>query len=254
MSSQSPAKTYSIHELATLSGVSVRTLHYYDEVGLLSPQERLENGYRVYGKIQLLRLQEILFFKELDFSLEHIKKILYSSSFHRETALQEQKHMLGLKVERLKRLIHTIDSTLSMNNQNIQDEELYDAFKDDDVKQYQEEVKQRWGNTDAYKQSMARVQKMTKAQMEKFKQDGRAHTQAIADNMHKGVEHPDVQALIQKSYEGINFFYECSIDMFQKLGQMYVDDPRFTAYYEQFGPGLAVFMRDAIHVYCSQHQ
>lgn len=130
-------------------------------------------------------------------------------------------------------------------------DELYDAFKDEDVKEYQEEVKQRWGDTDAYKQSMARTSKMTKAQMDELKQKGKAHTQALADNMYKGIDHPDVQALIKKSHEGVNFFYDCSLEMFRNLGNMYVDDPRFTAYYEKFAPGLAVFVRDAINFYCN---
>ncbi len=247
---------YSIHQLAKLSGVSVRTLHYYDQIGLLTPDQRGKNGYRVYGKKDLLRLQEILFFKELDFSLDHIKKILQSPSFQRETALRDQKHMLDLKQKRLERLIHTLDKTiLSMKNQHtLEDEELYDAFKDNDVKQYQEEVQQRWGNTQAYQQSISRVKKLTKKEMEALKEKGRLHTQKIADTMHKGVSHPDVQDLIQQSYEGVNFFYDCSIDMFEKLGQMYVNDPRFTAYYEKFAPGLAVFMRDAIQVYCQNHK
>lgn len=245
-------KEYFIQQLASLAGVSVRTLHYYDEIGLLTPDHIKSNGYRYYGEKQLLLLQQILFFKELEFPLDEIKRILKSPHFDMETALQEQKKMLVLKSKRVEKLIQTINKTLRSMKQDekLQDEELYDAFKDDDVKQYQQEAKDRWGNTDAYKQSMARVGKMTKAQMQKLKEDGKAHTQMIADNMHKGVEHADVQALIEKSFQGVNFFYDCSLEMFRNLGKMYVEDPRFTASYEKFAPGLAVFMRDAIAYYC----
>lgn len=246
--------SYTVNKLAILAGISVRTLHYYDEIGLLRPSTIAKNGYRYYEEKELIRLQQILFFRELDFPLDEIKHMLDRPGFSVIEALKDHKKLIKLKRERLDRLIQTIDKTMKhMNtNQKMKDEEMYDAFKDDDVKQYQEEVKNRWGNTDAYKQSMYKVSKMTKVDMDKLKEDGKKHTQAIADNMHKGIDHPDVQALIKQSHEGVNFFYECSVEMFRSLGQMYVDDPRFTAYYEKFAPGLAVFMRDAIAYYCDQ--
>lgn len=247
---------YSINQLATLAGVSVRTLHYYDEIGLLTPDHVKDNGYRYYGEKQLLLLQQILFFKELEMPLSEVKKIMGSTYFDRGMVLKDQKNLLNLKMKRLKKIIHTIDKTLSSmnNNHTINDEELYDAFNDAEMKQYHEEAKQRWGNTDAYKQSMERVSKMTKAQMDKLKADGKAHLKAIADAMPKGISHPDVQALIAKSHEGINFFYDCSLEMFRNLSNMYVEDPRFKATYENVAPGLAQFMRDAIHYYCDQKE
>lgn len=132
----------------------------------------------------------------------------------------------------------------------IQDEELYDAFKDDDVKHYQDELKHRWGDTDAYKQSMARVGKMTKAQMDTLKEDGKKLTQKLADAMDKDIKSVEVQELIAEHYKGIQFFYDCSLPMYRNLGTMYVDDARFTAYYDKFRPGLAVFVRDAIEYFC----
>lgn len=243
---------YTIHELAELAEISVRTLHYYDEIGLLKPSYVERNGYRRYEHKELLKLQQILFFKELEFPLDQIKTMISSPSFDHKEALRDHRKLIHLKRTRLDNLIKTIDKTLkSMNNKKkIKDEELYDAFKDEDVKQYQEEVKERWGNSEAYKQSMAKVSKMTKAEMNKLKEDGKKHTQKIADNMHKGHTHPDVQVLIAESHAGVNFFYECSTEMYRNLGQMYVDDARFGAYYEKFAPGLAVFMRDAIAHYC----
>lgn len=245
-------KEYSIQQLATLAGVSVRTLHYYHEIGLLTPAHVKNNGYRYYGEKQLLLLQQILFFKELEFPLDEIKRIVKSPYFDMETALQEQKKMLLLKSKRVEKLIQTINKTLRSMKQNekLQDEELYDAFKDDDVKQYQDEVKQRWGNTDAYKQSMARVGKMTKAQMDKLKEDGKKFTQKLADAMDKDIQSKEVQDLIAEHYKGIQFFYDCSLEMYRNLGKMYVDDVRFTAYYDKFRPGLAMFVRDAIEYFC----
>jgi DNA-binding transcriptional MerR regulator len=247
---------YTVNQLSQLAGISVRTLHYYDEIGLLKPSVVGTNGYRYYEEVELIRLQQILFFRELEFPLEDIKRMLNRPGFSVVEALKDQKKLIRLKQSRLEKLIHAIDKTIkTMNaNQKINDTEMYDVFKDTDVKQYQNEVKERWGNSDAYRESMKKVGKMTKKEMEKLKEDGKKHTQAIADSMDKGIEHPDVQKLIKQSHEGVNFFYECSHEMFRNLGNMYVEDPRFTAYYEKFRPGLAVFMRDAIAYYCDQHE
>ncbi len=256
MKSMEKPMRYTVKQLASLAAISVRTLHYYDEIGLLTPSFVAKNGYRYYEQKELLRLQQILFFRELEFPLEDIKRMLDRPGFSMVEALSDQKKLLQLKRKRIDGLIKSIDKTIvSMNNNHpLNGEELYDPFKDEDVKQYQEEVRQRWGNTDAYKQSMARVGKMTKKEMEKLKEDGKKHTQALADSMDKGASHPDVQALIAKSHAGVNFFYDCSLETFRNLGQMYVDDPRFTAYYEKFRPGLAAFMRDAIAYYCDHQQ
>jgi hypothetical protein len=122
------------------------------------------------------------------------------------------------------------------------------------VKQYQNEVKERWGNTDAYRVSMAKVSKMTKAQMDKLKEDGKKFTQMLADAMGKDVSSPEVQELVKQHHAGIEFFYKCPPEMYRNLGKMYVDDPRFTAYYDKFKPGLAKWLNDAIQYFCDQHK
>lgn len=247
---------YTVNQLATLAAISVRTLHYYDEIGLLKPSFIAKNGYRYYEEKELVLLQQILFFRELEFPLEEIKRMLTRPDFSVVEALRDQKKLMQLKRNRIDGLIKTIEKTMKTMSEKkqIEGEELYDAFKDDEVKQYQDEVKQRWGNTEAYKQSMARVSNMTKKEMEKLKEDGKKHMQALADSMDKGITHPDVQALIAKSHEGVNFFYDCSLEMFRNLGNMYVEDPRFTATYDKYRPGLAVFVRDAIAYYCDTQE
>jgi len=248
---------YTIQKLANLGNVSVRTLHYYDEIGLLKPSHIGKNSYRYYEEKELLKLQQILFFRELEFPLEKIKKLLNSPYFDEETAFIDHKTTLLLKKKRIEKLIRLIDKTMQdiKNNLVIDNaEELYDAFKDDDVREYQKEVEERWGNTNAYKQSMAKVNKMTKKEMEKLKEEGKIFTQKLADSMDKGIESKEVQDLISEHYKGIQFFYDCPIEMYRNLGKMYVDDVRFTAYYDKFRPGLAVFVRDAIEYYCNQHQ
>jgi len=247
---------YTINQLAKLSGVTVRTLHYYDEIGLLKPSSIHRNGYRSYEKKELLRLQQILFFRELDFPLADIKKILDKPDFEIVGALRRHKDLMKLKQKRFDKLINTIDKTIKhmAKQQNMKDEELYDAFNDPDVKRYQEEAKQRWGNTDAYKQSMKKVGKLTKAQMEKIKKDGIELTKKLAACMDKEITDKEVQKLIGQHYKNIQFFYDCPLEMYRNLGKMYMDDPRFTAYYDKHGKGLASFMRDAIAHFCDNKE
>jgi hypothetical protein len=134
------------------------------------------------------------------------------------------------------------------------EDEIYDVNKDGDVSQYQDEVKQRWGNTDAYKQSMFKVSKMTKKQMAELKKSGIEQTKKLAAAMDKPVSDKEVQNLIALHYEGIKFFYDCPIEMYRNLGNIYVADPRFTKYYDKHRPGLALFVRDAINYFCDHYE
>lgn len=248
--------TYTVKQLARVAGVTVRSLHYYDEVGLLKPARIRKNGYRQYGQAELLKLQQILFFRELDFPLDDIKKMLDRPGFDMVAALRDHKGLINLKQKRLAALVRTIDKTIKhmTSEKKIKDEELYDAFKDDDVKEYQQEVKERWGNSEAYQQSMARVSKMTRAEMDKLKEDGKKFTQKLADSMDKDIASDEVQALVKEHYNGIRFFYDCPLGMYRNLGRMYIADRRFAAYYERFRPGLASFLKEAIEVFCDKKE
>lgn len=131
--------------------------------------------------------------------------------------------------------------------------ELYDPSEDPEIKEYQEEAEKRWGSTEAYKQSIKRIGKMTKLQMDKLKKDSIEFTKKLASAMDKDIKNKEVQDLIAEHYKGIQFFYDCPLEMYRNLGQMYVDDPRFTAYYDRHRPGLAVFVRDAIAYFCNEN-
>jgi DNA-binding transcriptional MerR regulator len=248
---------YTIKKVADLAGISVRTLHYYDEIGLLKPTLVAENGYRYYEEKELLKLQQILFFKELEFPLEKIKEIVNSPYFNPQTALEDQRKLLKLKKKRTEELLALIDKTMQ-NLQNDTDQkvtqEMYDPFKDQEYLQYKDEVEKRWGNSDTYKQSMEKVKKMTKQEMDGLKEQGKQLNQELAKAMDKKIDDPEVQALIERHYQGIKFFYDCSLEMYRNLGAMYVNDPRFTATYDKVKPGLAVFLRDAINYYCDVHK
>ncbi len=249
---------YTINKLAKLAGVSVRTLHYYDEIGLLKPSFIKNNGYRYYEDKELIKLQQILFFRELEFPLEDIKKILSSPHFNRVEVLRQQRSLLKLKRERIDKLLITIDKAINSDLQKIGGEsmntdDLFAAFGDEELVKNMKEAKVRWGNTDAYKQSMRKVKGWTKKDYERIKKEGEEFTKKLADAMDKEINSREVQELIKQHHQGIEYFYDCSIEMYRNLGEMYVSDPRFAKYYNKFRPGLAVWLRDAINYYCDNN-
>ncbi len=251
-----PSMTYTVSGLAKLAGISVRTLRYYDQIGLLKPSFIKENGYRHYEERELLRLQQILFFRELDFPLREIAELMKAPGFDMAAALSEQRNMLLMKKERLAKLIVTIEKTIRTmkGGDYMKNDDLFASFDDAKMKEYMEEAKRRWGHTEAYRQSMERTKHWTKEDYEKEKKRGEDFTKILTGVMDEDIKSEKVQALIQKHYDSINRFYDCPLDVYRGIGQMYVDDKRFTAYYDRFRKGLAVFMRDAIAHYCDMHK
>ncbi len=247
---------YTIKQLATLAGVSVRTLHHYDQVGLLKPQRLEQNGYRTYGEGELLLLQQILFFRELDFPLPEIKKIISAPNFNLAAALREHRHLITLKQKRLTKLLKTIDATINKltNHQPMPDQDLYGNFTKEEMDKYSEEAKQRWGNTDAYKQSTERVKKMGKEGLNKALLDSSKITVDIADCMKNGdaPTSTKVQELIAQHYNWLRNFYEPNLDIYRGLATMYVQDERFKANYENIATGLAQYMQDAMFYFADQ--
>lgn len=250
--STSASMPYTVQQLASLSGVSIRTLHYYDKIALLKPKRLPTNGYRQYGEKDLLVLQQILFFRELDFSLQEIKSILSAPSFDLKIALQDQKKLIALKRKRLADLISTIDKTISKLNQKtfMSDNELYSTFSHAEADQYAEEAKARWGNTKAYKRSQAREKKMSKADWEALKKKGDDLMKQIVNNMFRGPKSAEVQLLIAQHYHNLNDFYTPNLAIYRGLANLYIEDERFMATYEKYAQGLAQFMHGAMCFYC----
>lgn len=250
--------TYTVKQLAKLAGISVRTLHYYDETGLLKPSFMKANGYRCYEEKELLTLQQILFFRELEFPLEKIKQIMQSPGFDSLAALSDQQKLLELKKKRIEKLLITIKKTKEFlkGGDSMSNDDKYSAFSDPAYQKYKDEVEQRWGDTQAYKQSMERVGKMTKADLERFKAESEDISRNIAELMTKGFSYdsPEVQKQIDRFYKYLHNFYDPSYKMFKGLGQMYVDDPRFREVYEKRAKGFAEFMRDAMAFYADEHE
>lgn len=243
---------YTVQQLAKLAHVSVRTLHHYDDIGLLKPASVGKNGYRYYEQPQLLRLQQILFFRELEFPLQEIARILDAPDYDRAAVLKGQKKMLTLKRDRMNQILTTLTNTLTtMNNDNLpEDRDLFDGLSREQMDAYQAEAKERWGHTDAWKQSQERMKNWSKDDMRAIQKEGKDILLKIVQLMDRGPSDSKVLSLIEAYHQHMGQFYDCSLQMFRGLGTMYSEDERFAAYYEKFAPGLAEFMTQGIHHYC----
>jgi DNA-binding transcriptional MerR regulator len=248
--------SYTVKQLAKAAGVTVRTLHYYDEIGLLKPSFLKANGYRCYEEKELVKLQQILLFRELDFALEDIVQIINAPGYQVLDALAEQRTLLAMKRARLDGLLVTLERTMKKlkEGRDMNTDELFAAFTESQIEQYKEEVKAKWEMTDAYQQSIDRTRRWTKEDFERIKEEGQAITLLLAQLMEKGAAHAEVQAHIEQHFQHINQFYDCSYEMYRHLGHMYSVDPRFAEHYNTVAPHLAEFIRDAIANYCSAHE
>lgn len=235
-----------VHEVAALSGVSIRTLHYYDQIGLLPPSATTEAGYRLYDEESLRKLQEILFLRELDFPLREIAQMVGSPSFDRTKAVRGHRKLLTLRRERLTGLIALCDRILEGETQMSFEE--FDRTREDDAKaQYREEAKRRWGETDSYQESERRAQRYGKEDAKKMERESEEIFQAFARLVGQNPASAPVQALVEKWRLHIDrYYYPCSVEMLKNLGQMYVGDERFTKNLDQYGEGTAKLMSEAI--------
>ena len=238
-----------IKEFADFTGVSVRTLHYYDEIGLLVPAYVDKNtGYRYYDENCLLRMQEILFYRELDFSLKNIAEILSSPNYDKTKALKEQKYLLTLKKERIERLISAIDGA-------VKGENVMKAFDDSEFEKHKAEAQEKWGKTDAYKEHAQRTKDYSKEKWNDLA-EGMDHIMAEFALCLRNGETPDsrdAQNLVKMLQNHITEnYYLCTNEILAGLGQMYVADERFRNNIDKHADGTAEFIRDAIDVYCGK--
>lgn len=241
-----------IREFAKLTGVSVRTLHFYDEIGLLKPSSvDKQNGYRIYDEYALTKMQEILFYRELDFSLKEIRIILSSPEYDKQKALKEQKYLLTLKKERLERLISALDCAMKgeIVNMNVFDNNEFEEKR----AEYAKEAKEKWGDSAAYKES---VEKTKGYSADKQNQVNAAMDEIIAEFAEckmKGFapSSKEAQVLAKKWQDFITEnYYTCTKEILAGLGEMYVADERFLKNIDRHGDGTARFMSDAIKAYC----
>ena len=243
-----------VKEVSELVSISVRTLHHYDEIGLLVPDEITAAGYRMYSNANLERLQQILFFKELGFSLKDIKNIIDDPAFDAEEALHMHKLILLEKRQRLDQIIATIDKTVLHLRGEIQmtAKEQFQGFNFSD-NPYEQEARQRWGDRTIDEANRKTVHQPADKQKELSEQMNDIFRR-LATLRHTAPESAEAQAEMKKWYLYLNQIGSYSPEAFKVLGQMYVEDERFTRNIDQFGEGLAQFICNAMAVYADQHQ
>ena len=239
-----------IKEFAKLTGVSVRTLHYYDEIGLIKPAlVDAQNGYRFYDENSLLRMQEILFYRELDFPLKSILEILSSPDYDKQKALAEQRKLLKLKKERLERIIDALDgATKGKVTMTAFDNSDYETAR----KQYEAEAKQRWGETDAYKEHQEKTADYSKDKWQEVNDGLMAVFAKFAECKNNGhtADSDDAQVLVKELQNYITEnYYTCTKEILAGLGQMYVADERFKTNIDKNGNGTTEFVSKAIENY-----
>ncbi len=236
-----------IKEFAAFTGVSVRTLHYYDEIGLLAPAfVDKRTGYRYYDDKSLLRMQEILFYRELDFSLKSICEILASPNYDKRKALNEQKILLTLKKERLERLIASIEEATKGAN-------VMHAFDNSEFEKHKAETKAKWGSTDAYREYTDKAKDYSKQTWTSLAagMDQIMAQFALCMKKAEKPDSPEVQNLVKMLQNHITEnYYHCTNEILAGLGQMYVADERFQNNIDKHGDGTAAFICEAIGIYC----
>ncbi|MGW1614293.1 MerR family transcriptional regulator [Streptomyces sp. NPDC002285] len=250
--------SYSVGQVAGFAGVTVRTLHHYDDIGLLVPSERSHAGHRRYSDAGLDRLQQILFYRELGFPLEEVAALLDDPDADPRAHLRRQHELLTARIEKLQKMATAVEHAMEARKMgiNLTPEEKFEVFGDFDPDQYEEEVQERWGNTDAYRQSQQRAASYTKEDWQRIQREADELNRRFVALMEAG-EPADSEVAMDAAEEhrrGIaRNHYDCGHEMHACLGEMYVSDERFTQNIDQAKPGLAVYLRDAILANAARH-
>ncbi|MCM3612038.1 MerR family transcriptional regulator [Planococcus sp. MERTA32b] len=247
---------YTVQKLARMAGVSTRTLRYYDEIGLLEPARKNSSGYRIYGREEVDKLQQILFYRELGMDLDSIQKIISNPSFDGPSALRMHREKLLARRRQLDLLITNVESTISAaeGKSTMADNEKFKGFKqklvDDNEQQYGEEIRGKYGN-DTVDKSNAKMLNMSEEKYEEFKSLEQEVLDALAEACEAGDPSGELaQKTADLHKQWLSFTWPAySKEAHAGLAQMYVDDERFAAYYEKACVGGAKFLRDAIVIY-----
>ena len=242
---------YTVGEVASLSGITVRTLHHYDDVELLHPSDRSPAGYRLYTAADLERLQEILFFRELGFSLAEIGRVLDTSSYSRARALTEQRRLLVQKAQHVRAMIDSIDRAITAHNEGdtMNADDMFDVFGDFDPTEYEAEAEERWGDTDAWRESGRRTSQYGKDDWQAIKDEGDAISREFAAVLAAGEPADSNVAMDIAERHRLyidRWFYSLDHEQHANLATMYVADPRFAETWNRYGDGVAEFVSDAI--------
>jgi len=241
---------FTVKQLSRLAGVTPRTLHHYDAIGLLKPSRVGENGYRYYGKESLLRLQQILFYRELDIPLEDIKKIMGHRDFDVLGALQSHKDALKKQVKRLNRLISTVDNTINhlKGNTTMSNKAYFEGFSEAEQEKYAVEAEQIY-DPETVRESNRKWKSYSREKKDSILVESKAIYSDMIATMPNGANSPDVQAIVERWRRHMDYFWTPNLDQLLALASGYSEDPRFKANFDKMHPQLAEFMREAVKVY-----
>ena len=239
-----------VGQVAQTFGVTVRTLHHYDEVGLLHPSERTRAGYRLYTPDDLQRLSTIVVYRRLDFPLEEIGDLLEAEGDEVVEHLRRQRDVVRVRLAQMTDLVDAIENRLEaeMNDQPATTEDLKELFGDGYNEEYQAEAERRWGDTDKWKQSQERQARWTKADWAEIKAGTEAFEADLGAAVRAGepTDGEPAAALAERHRASIDRYFDCDHEFQICLAEMYLSDPRFTAHYEEIAPGAAQWLHDAI--------
>jgi MerR family transcriptional regulator, thiopeptide resistance regulator len=244
--------TYAVGEVARMSGVTVRTLHHYDEIGLVRPGGRAANGYRRYRPADLELLARVLAYRELGFGLTEIATLVADPAVDPLDHLRRQHALLVARTERLRQVVAAVEKQMEAREMgiNLDPHEMVEVFGDHDPTRDVAEAEERWGDTDAYAESQRRASSYTKEDWQRMRAEQEAVERRLADALADGHAPDGVEAMdaAEAHRQQISrWFYDCAPAMHRGLADMYVADPRFTAHYEERAAGLAQYVHDAVH-------
>jgi DNA-binding transcriptional MerR regulator len=243
---------HTVGELARLAHVSVRTLHHYDEIGLLAPSARSSGGYRVYDAADVERLRQILYYRALEFRLDEIAEMLADSGVTVDDHLRRQHRLVLAQLDRHRDLLAALEKEMEARQMGMRlpPEEQFEVFGTDKVGgEWADEARERWSDTDAFQESQRRTAGYTKRDWERLKQESDAGLREFRDAMQSAVPATSERAMqLAEAHRAFlnRWFYDCDHDMHRRLAEMYVADERFTQTFDAVAPGLAHYVHDAI--------
>ncbi|MGW2423257.1 MerR family transcriptional regulator [Streptomyces sp. NPDC001709] len=250
--------SYSVGQVAGFAGITVRTLHHYDEIGLLVPGERTHAGHRRYTDADLDRLQQILFYRELGFPLDEVAVLLDDPDVDPRVHLRRQHELLTARIEKLQKMAVAVEHAMEARKMgiNLTPQERFEVFGDKDPEQYAEEAEQRWGNTEAWAESQRRAATYTKEDWKRIQAEvddwGKRYAALVAAG-----ERPAGEAAMDLAEEHrqhiSRYYFDVRYEMHRCFAEMYVSDERFKAFYDSMGPGLAEHLREAILANADRH-
>ena len=241
---------FTVKQLSKMAGVTPRTLHHYDDIGLLKPSRVGDNGYRYYGEEALLKLQQILFYRELDFPLEEIRRIMGRRDFDVLGALQSHKEALQNQAVRLNRLLATVDNTIQhLKGEKLMSQKgLFEGFSEEEQEKLAQEAEQMY-DPETVRESNRKWKSYSAAEKEAILAEGKSIYLDLAGAMSKGAASAQVQAVITRWHKHMQYFWSPNDEQLLGLADLYNNDPRFRENYEKVAPNLSEFMREAVTVY-----